>query len=181
MNCRALPFLLAAPFVALFVALFVAEARAADSLSVSVADASVTVRPTARGTLRLPGLEIETTIRGSCGDDSEPVSLSLSSADSVQLVGLDTIGDDGAWNTVFSVPARQVPPLVARGFCSSNDSDKQSGGQRSLLRKEAFLSVRVGLRCTDGETERLTTETALVDIDLVCEADPGANGQESSE
>ena len=169
MNCHALPLLLAA--------LLLAETGAADSLSVTVANASATVRPAARGTLRLPGLEIETTIRGSCGDGSEPMSLTLTSADSVQFVGLDTIGDDGAWHTVFSVPARQVPPLVARGFCSASES----GGQRSELRKEAFLSLRVGLRCSDGKTERLTTETALVDVDLVCEADPGATSQESSE
>jgi hypothetical protein len=168
-NYRALP-----PLLALLLA---AETLAADSLSVTAAIANATVRPAVDGQIRLPALEIATRIRGSCSDGGEPRSLSISSADSVQLVGLDTAGDDGSWNTVFSLPANQVPPLVARGFCLADTATVE----QFRLRKEAFVSLRVSLRCADGETERLTTRTALVDIDLVCEADVGAASQESSE
>lgn len=125
----------------------------------------------------MPALEIATTIRGHCGDGGQPVSLSLSSADSVQFIGLDTSNDDGTWQTVFHLPANQVPPLVARGFCPA-DADSL---QKSELRKKAFVSLRVSFRCSNGETERLTTRTALVDIDLVCAAGNGAISQDSSE
>ncbi len=169
MNCRAQLFLIAA--------LTVTGTAAADSLSLAVSPADAIVRPAASGQLRLPALEIAATIRGGCSDGSEALSLSLSSADSVQFVDLATAAADGSWQTVFSLPASQVPPLAARGFCPA-DSEP---GTTAALRKDAFLSLRVGLRCSDGESERLTTETALVDLNLVCEAPPGEDDQDSSE
>ena len=164
----------------LVAALLAAESTAADNLSVTTSAASATVRPAANGQIRMPALEIEARILGTCGEGSEPVSLSLSSADSVQFVGLESVGADGAWQTVFSLPASQVPPLVARGFCTADAPSGQSTSiQPTAIRKEAFLSLRVNFRCSDGETERLTTQTELVDVDLVCEAD--AADQDSSE
>ena len=161
----------------LIVAMFAGEAGSTDSLSVTVAVAEATVRPAVNGQLRLPALEIETTIRGDCAVGSEAVSLSLSSADSVQFVDVDTVGDDGAWHTVFSLPARQVPPLADRGFCPADTAPLAA----SELRKHAFVSLRVGLRCSDGENEKLTTRTALVDVNLVCRADDETAAQDSSE
>lgn len=169
MNYRALLLLLALPPAA--------ETVNADTLSVTASVPEATVRPAVNGQIRLPALEIETTITGRCSGGSEAVSLSVSSADSMREVGLDTVSDDATWNTVFSLPANQVPPLVARGFCQADMAPLQ----RTRLRKEAFVSLRVNFRCSDGEFERLTTRTALVDIDLVCEAETGATSQDSSE
>lgn len=172
MNARILPVLLTA--------LLAAETGATDSLSVTTSVASATVRPSNNGQIRMPALEIETTIRGNCSEGSEPVSLSLASADALQFVSLDTINADGGWQTIFSLPATQVPPLVARGFCRADVADETAAGaQRSAIRKKAFLSLRASLRCSDGENERLTTQTTLVDVDIVCEAD--ASTQDSSE
>ena len=169
----------------LLATLLAVETGAADSLSVTTSVANAMVRPAVNGQIRMPALEIETTIRGVCREGSEPVSLSLASADAIQRVSLDTVDTDGAWHTTFSLPASQVPPLVARGFCLADAPDAEAPAKMAprdqffAVRKEAFLSLRASFRCSDGENERLTTQTTLVDVDLVCEAD--AATQESSE
>ena len=91
-----------------------AEPGAADSLSVTSSAVTATVTAAVNDQIRLPALEIETTIRGSCSRGSKPVSLSLSSADSVQVIDLDTAVENGTWTTVFALPADQVPPFAAR-------------------------------------------------------------------
>jgi hypothetical protein len=155
----------------------------ADSLTIVARAADAPVEPAVNGELSLPDLEIDTSIIATCADGQPPLALSLSSADSIRHIQPAADGANDRRELVFTLPADQVPPVLARDFCLENEaSEEPPGDSGSTLVKRAFVSIRASMRCgTDGE-DRLTSETALVDLTLVCRrgARQGTD-QESSE
>jgi hypothetical protein len=150
----------------------------ADTLTVVARAADVRVEPAVDGELRLPDLEIDTRIVAECSDGRPPVSLSVSSADSIRPIATNTNGADGRWQFLFSLPASQVPPVLAHDFCL----DDAAAVLPDTLRKSAFLSLRANMRCAASGEEHLTSATALVDLRLVCHrSERAAPDQDSSE
>lgn len=145
--------------------LLLASTALGDTLAVQTSAAPVLIRPGVNGFVALPALAIDTAISATCADGAAPISLTLSSADSVLKVEPGELAGDET-TLVFSLPAAQLPPLNARGLCASPDG---SATASMRLSKPAFVSLYVSLRCSDGAAERLTTRTAMVDLTLECE------------
>ena len=145
--------------------LLLASTALGDTLAVQTSAAPVVIRPGVNGFVALPALAIDTAISATCTDGAAPVSLTLSSADSVLKVEPGELNGDEI-TLVFSLPAAQLPPLNARGLCASPDGADTSSPR---LSKPAFVSLYASLRCSDGAAERLTTRTAMVDLTLECE------------
>ena len=155
--------------------LFAAADGQADTLTVVARTQEVTVEPASDGELRLPDLEIDTSISAECDDGRPPASLTVSSADSIRQIAPD---ESGRLQFLFFLPASQVPPVLARDFCTDDGGDVLPG----TLEKPAFVSIRASMRCgADGE-DRLTSQTALVNLRLVCQpGESAAPDQDSSE
>lgn len=137
-----------------------------DTLDIRTTTAPVPVLPGANGTVALPALAIDAAITAVC-TNGEPVSLTLSSADSMTRVESAALAG-GEARVEFTLPAAQVPLLHTRGFCAP------AGGSRRTLMKPAFVSLHASFRCSDGDRETLTTRTAMVDLTLEC-VDDGAD------
>lgn len=146
------------------VLLLAASTAVGDTLDIQTTVAPVPIRPGADGAVRLPALAIDAAVTALCAD-GDPVSLTLSSADSVARVQPAALAGGQAL-VAFTLPAAQVPLLQTRGLCASHEAGDPS---RKVLTKPAFLSLHASFRCRDGEKERLTTRTAMVDLTLVCE------------
>jgi hypothetical protein len=156
--------------------LLLASTVLGDTLAVQTSAPPVGIRPGDNGFVALPAVAIDTVISATCADGATPVSLTLSSADSVLKVGPGEFTGDQL-RLVFTLPAAQLPPLNARGLCTSPAAGIATpvSTQQS---KPAFVSLYVSLRCNDGAAERLTTRTAVVDLTLECEGggdDPAAD------
>ena len=155
----------------------------ADSLTIVARAADAVVEPAVNGELSLPDVDIDMSITAICNDGQPPLALSLSSADSIRHIGPDQDGTNDRRDLVFTLPADQVPPVLARDFCpEAVAGEDPPGDSGATLVKRAFVSVRASMRCgTDGE-DRVTSETALVDLKLVCQrSEHAATDQESSE
>lgn len=158
--------------------LLAAEIPRADTLAVMANAADVTVQPAADGMLRLPDLEIDTSIAAECDEGQRPETLSVSSADSIRQIALDAEEPEGNWQFLFALPANQVPPVIGRDFCAAGAETEAAAS----LHKKAFVSIRASMRCrADGE-DRVTTQTALVDVTLICDyGEMDFPGQDSPE
>ena len=158
--------------------LLAAEMPRADTLAVVANTSEVTVGPAVDGMLRLPDLEIDTRIAAECAEGRRPESLSVSSADSIRQIALDAEEPAGNWQFLFALPAKQVPPVIGRDFCAA-DAETESAAR---LHKKAFVSIRASMRCRTDDEDRVTTQTALVDLTLICEyGESGFPGQDSPE
>jgi len=154
--------------------LLLASSALGDSLAVRTSVPPVAIRPGGNDIVTLPAVAIDTAISAACADGAVPVSLTLSSADSVLHVEPDELTGDEV-RLVFTLPAAQLPPLHARGLCTAPNATANLSIRQSL---PAFLSLYASLRCADGADERLTTRTAMVDLTLECEdasSEPGAD------
>lgn len=155
----------------------------ADSLTLVARAADAAVEPAVDGELSLPDVEIDTSITAKCSDGQPPLALALSSADTIRHIEPDRDGTNDRRELVFTLPASQVPPVLARDFCpAAVAGEDPPGDSGTTLVKRAFVSVRASMRCgTDGE-DRVTAETALVDLKLVCQrSEHAGTDQESSE
>ncbi len=150
-----------------------------DTLEVTASPATASIRPTNSEQLRLPDLSVKLLIQAGCRTGGDPVSLTIAGADTVREFGPDTLADATEHELVFQLPARQVPPVPARGFCSAG-GQTGSPAHEDTLWKPAFVSLHVALRCAYEKEETMTSENAVVDLRLKCEREAPA-GQESSE
>ena len=155
--------------ILLVLLLLAASTVVGDTLDIRTTAAPVPVRPGANGIVALPALAINAAITAAC-TDGDPVSLTLSSADSMARVEPAALAA-GETRIALTLPAAQVPLLHTRGLCTPAEG---SGGSRRTLKKPAFVSLHASFRCTDGEKERLTTRTTMVDLTLEC-LDDGAD------
>lgn len=155
----------------------VAWPGAAARLSVEAATAIARVTPVAdRSLLRLPALEFEFTIAADCGPERAAQSVSISIADTRQTLAGTAVPPDAPVNTTISLPARQIPPVAVDGFC--HDAAAAADSEQRLLRD--VMTAHFSLRCTGPGGDSISYASRALDVTLVCEIDPGAQGAPAS-
>jgi hypothetical protein len=144
-------------------------------LVVDVAPAVASIQPLAEGRrlLRLPALEFAFGIGAGCGPDQAVTSVSISVADTRKTLSGAEFRDDAVTNMTVRLPARQIAPIAVDDFCPETQSESSS-----LLIRDA-VTAQVSLRCASAEEESITYASQSLDVTVVCDAGPEAQGSES--
>ena len=143
-------------------------------LMVEVAPAVALIQPLAEGRrlLRLPDLDFEFGIDASCGPDHAVASVSISIADTRMTLSGAEFQDDAFANATIGLPARQISPIAVDGFCPEAQTESSS-----LLIHDA-VTAQVSLRCASAERESITYTSQSLDVTVVCDTSPEAQGSE---
>lgn len=159
----------------LFVLLLLAAASAAWAdrhlLEVEAVAANVAVAPgdVRRDSLRLPALEYVFDLTTRCAEPFEPVSVSLTVADTRRTIDTEDLqagGDAGEFR--LTVPANQLSPVPVVGFCVADDARAGESTTGEMLLR-ATLSVGASLICASGDTQEITYASAPLDVRVRCE------------
>jgi hypothetical protein len=141
-------------------------------LTVDVPPAVASIQPLAEGRrlVRLPALEYEFVIQASCGPGQTVKSVSISVADTRKtLTGADLL-EGATVNTAFRLPARQLSPVAVDEFCPATVVTGSS-----LLLQDT-VTAHVSLRCTGEDGDSITYSSQPLDVTLICDIGPEAQG-----
>jgi hypothetical protein len=141
-------------------------------LVIDVPPAVAPIQPFAEGhrIVRLPALDFEFGIQASCGPGKAVKSVSISVADTHMSLDDADLREGTGGNAVFRLPARQIAPVVVDGFCPAT----AAAGDSLLIR--GAITAHLSLRCASEVGDSITYASQLLDVTLVCEAGPEAQG-----
>lgn len=172
MRQQRLPIL--APIAAIIVATgFFSPAHAEGNIVVAAQETAVTVPPRA-ARLKLVNLPaIEFALRAAIRCKGEPLSVTLSVADTFTTIGREALVDKRAAEARIEVPPGQLALAAHRSFCIDDDA---TTADELLL--PGFATVHASLRCMSDNGESLHFASAPLQLRLSCAREPEAT-QES--
>lgn len=164
------------PILALFAATTVVSPVIADSEIVVAAQetgAEVTPRHTEVRLITLPSLTFQ--LRAAIHCKGEPVSVTLSVADTFSTQDRDQLAGQRAAEASLTVPARQLPMAASSRFCVEDDHDSEDE-----LLIPGFATAHASLRCENETGVTVHYASAPLSVRLSCARNPSASDQESS-
>ena len=166
-----------APFAAIVAATGIFSAAAADGNIVVAARETTVVVPARAAGLELANLPaIEFALRAAIQCKGEPVSVTLSIADTFMTIGRDALLDQRAAEATVKVPADQLILAASTEFCVAEDS---AASDELLL--PGFTTAHASLRCTKDDVESLHFASAPLQLRLSCASEPDALQEASDE
>lgn len=172
MRRQRLPIL--APIAAIVVTTGIfSPARADDNIVVAARETSVAVAPRAAGldVVNLPAVGFA--LRAAIQCKGEPVSVTLSIADTFTTIGRDALLDKRAAEATVEVAAGQLALAAHDGFCIAED---RATSDELLL--PGFTTAHASLRCMNGDVESLHFASAPLQLRLSCAREPDAPQEE---
>lgn len=135
-------------------------------VSADTPDVDVSTRPAGRNFLSLPTLRFNFVIAARCPGPGEPVSFSLSVADTRVSLDADRLEADGPLEFAVTVPASQIGPVAVDDFCAIDAGERMS---EDAMRIPAVLSAQVSLLCESDAGSKMTYASESLDVTLHCE------------
>lgn len=133
-----------------------------QALTFEFTAAEATILPRASNRpIELPELRFVVRAQAFCPSPQVPASISVSIADTRMTI---TPADEAVFEHEILVPAKQLAPVVATGFCLADDP-----GSMQEIRLESALSAQLSLRCNGENSESISYATAGLDVALLCE------------
>jgi hypothetical protein len=165
--------------VALFGALVVlagGTAHADGSIVVAAQETEVIVSPSSAHLklVNLPQLEFE--LRAAIQCKGDPVSVTLSIADTYQTIRGEALADARAAEATLRVPPRQLALAASSRFCIAEDPESSN---ELLVR--GFATAHASLRCESEENASAHFASAPLQVRLRCAQNPVDDAQVPSE
>ncbi len=158
-----------------------AEPRPVPGFEISADVPTVTVTPRQAGRfgLRLPSLTYTLTLTAYCEENWQPVSVSISIADSRKSLDAEQLELAAVLDLKLHVPSNQIAPVRIERFCIRDDQkDLQpddTGGNKepasadeNILIISAALSAQASLLCATDSEQSITYITKPLDVMLEC-------------
>lgn len=151
-----------------------AVVMADEALTVHATEANIQITPRDPGQLQtvLPALDIAVVAQFNCTKDGTAESLTVSVADTHVRFGSEEIADTTSLEASLRVPATQIAPIAATGFCIKN-----SPPELEELIVPGVASAQVSLRCHSARGPSVHFASVSLPLRLDCESD---ESQESS-
>ena len=137
-------------------------------VSANTPDVNVSTRPAGRNFLNLPALRFNFVIAAHCPGPGEPVSFSLSVADTRVSMDADRLEAGGPLEFSVTVPASQIGPVAIDDFCALDDGERMP---QDPMRIPAVLSAQASLLCATDSGNNMTYASESLDVTLHCAAD----------
>jgi len=156
------------PILALFIIASAVSTAAADNMIVvaaQVAEATVSPRPARARVVNLPPLTFR--LRAALQCTGEPVSVTLSVADTFVTMGRDELVGHRAAEASLTVPARQLAMASSRQFCVEDDT-----GSEDELFAPGFATTHASLRCEQESGISVHYASAPLNLKLNCAREP---------
>jgi hypothetical protein len=162
-NFLRLPFLLAMllPVAAL--------STDVDALTVQVTESTARLEPgdANQREIRLPALDVVIVASIECPANSEAFSLTVSVSDTHQHYGPEVLADASSLEAAFSVPARQLAPVVISEFCIKGAPADDQG-----LKLDGVATAQLSMRCRDeNDLASVHFASAAIPVRLYCSPD----------
>lgn len=135
---------------------------------------AVSPRPARMELVNLPQLEFA--LRAAIQCEGEPVSVTLSIADTYETISGEDLADARAAETTLRVPARQLALAASSRFCVADDPESTNE-----LLVSGFATAHASLRCESGDTSSAHFASAPLQVRLSCEREPQEDLQAPSE
>ncbi len=164
------------PILALFAATTVVSPVIADSEIVVAAQetgAEVTPRHAQERLIKLPSFTFQ--LRAAIHCKGEPVSVTLSVADTFLTQDRDQLAGQRAAEASLTVPARQLAMAASNRFCVEDNHDTEDE-----LFIPGFATVHASLQCETETGVTVHYANAPLSVRLSCARDPSASDQDSS-
>ena len=117
-----------------------------------------------RAFMQLPTLSYVFDISVTCTADLEPVTVSLSIADTRKSLATKEISNAGNTSITMTIPEAQIGPIAVNGFCVT-------AGVAESIRIPAVLSAQASLLCANDEGGRMIYASRSLDVTLLCAAE----------
>ena len=160
------------PILALFVIATAVSTAAADNVIVVAAqetEATVAPRPASMRVVNLPPLTFK--LRATIQCKGEPVSVTLSVADTYVTRDREELDGRRATEAVLSVPAQQLTMASNRNFCVAGDSET-----KDELFAPGFATANASLLCEDEAGVSVHYTSAPLNVQLTCAREPIDDG-----
>ena len=148
----------------------VALADSGARLEADADPAAVAIPPVTDGRklVRLPALEFQISVRGSCADEQRAESISVSIADTRKTVTAEELPNPPELVIDLAIPASQVAPLPMDGFCAGAEATEN---ERLIA---DVMTAHLSLRCAGADGDSITYAARPLSIALTCaEQDQG--------
>lgn len=165
-----------APIATIVVATgFFSPVAADGTIVVAARETSVAVSPRAADLelVNLPAIEFA--LRAAIQCSGEPVSVTLSVADTFRTIGREALRRQRAAEATIEVPPGQVALAASNAFCIAGDA--QTSDELLL---PGFTTLHASLRCSANGVESLHSASAPLQLRLSCVREPEEH-QESSD
>lgn len=140
-----------------------------DALTVQVEESTANLEPgdAMRREVRLPALDVAITASFECPASAKVTSLTVSVSDTHQYFGPEVLADAISLEAAFSIPARQLAPVVISNFCVTGGRADAQG-----LRLHGVATAQVSMRCRDENDSASLHVTSLpIPVRLYCRPD----------
>lgn len=127
--------------------------------------AAVTPRSADLPLVNLPALEFA--LRAAIRCKGDPVSLTLSIADTFTTLDAESLGDGRAAETTLTVPARQLALVASSRFCLADDDESTSE-----LLVPGMATAHASLTCHVDGRQTVHFASAPLQLRLSCERAP---------
>jgi hypothetical protein len=117
--------------------------------------------------INLPDLEFPLQVQPACDDATSPQSISVSVADTREVLGSHELKGGTPVNITMKIPGRQLGPIAINEFCMEGNGGPQ--GQDSLVIADAF-TAHVALRCSNENLQTVTYQTLSLEVVVQCAA-----------
>ena len=145
------------------------------NIVVAARETSVAVAPRAAGLeIDLPAIKFA--LRAAIQCKGEPVSVTLSVADTFTTIGGDALRDQRAAEATVEVPAGQLALAKNEAFCIAGDA---ATSDEMLL--AGFTTVHASLRCATDDNESLHFASAPLQVKLNCVREPAPDQEPSDD
>lgn len=160
------------PILALFVAglsalTAAAPAAASGDIVVAAQETTVVVAPSAARTklVSLPPLKFG--LRAAFRCKGEPVSVTLSIADTFETLQQDQLAGLRAAEAALTLPPRQLALAASSRFCRADDPDTADE-----LLVPGLVTAHASLRCSDDAGDSVHFASAPLQVRLICDRQP---------
>lgn len=127
--------------------------------------ASVQPRPARQRLISLPNLDFAVELSWQCSEQQQSITLSV--ADTLQILNEDVLSGTQPVTATISVPARQLKLAAHPSFCVADDP--QSDHE---LRVPGLATAHASLRCTGDSGQSVVFASAALPVTLACAQAP---------
>ena len=157
---------------------FFSPAAADGNIVVAARETRVALPPRA-ARLELVNLPaVAFALRAAIECKGEPVSVTLSVADTFTTIGRDELLDKRAAEATVEVPAAQLALVSDNAFCIAEEQEQATSDELLL---PGFTTAHASLRCTNDDVESLHFASAPLQVRLSCAREPEPPQEESDE
>jgi len=150
-----------------FATVFASPAIADGNIVIAAQEAEAIVAPRP-GNLRLINLPALTfSLRAAIRCKGEPVSVTLSVADTYRTLDQDELADQRSAEVLLTVPARQLALAATSRFCVAGDSES---GDKLLV--PGLTTAQASLRCASDARTSMHYASVPLQIRLICDRAP---------